>query len=347
MEWLRLARPHRLQRRRRIDKLGATRDMGPPIDRAAAGEASSHARAPKIAFVTGFHRSGTTVIAEALAAALPAATLTVADLAQYIPTLAQFLSELEHTEYVLDRGVDARILSGQLTEEYCWYLRARSRGRKQFAFTAEAADDLSNLALTVASRDAAERVVLKNPWDTGLEERLLTAFPSGTVLIVRRNLASVEASMRAARTRPRSRAYGQALLGETHVGLALLLWGSVMRWGPSRRIYVLGRLRIRVILLAWRLRRLPPSRTAFVSYDEMVADAYEGARWAAHLVDPTVFAREFSARHSTELTKARPVERGSLIARALDRFWERQWRQARERQSRALQSVPPDSTARH
>ena len=106
---------------------------------------------PRIVFVTGFHRSGTTVTAEAIAKTLDFPVLTVADLSPYLPAVATLLASLESSGSCMDRSVDARRLTPTLPEEYSWYLAAKARVPRLW-FRAVDAPALRTLAASVARR---------------------------------------------------------------------------------------------------------------------------------------------------------------------------------------------------
>ena len=295
---------------------------------------SGVATAETICFITGFHRSGTTVLTEAVASAVPAPMLTVGDLAQYTPALAELLDSLRSRAVPLDRGVDGRPVSPSMPEEYCVYLASRGRRRK-LRYGSGAKADLQALADTVAERGASRSAVMKNPWDTANEARLLRDFPRASVVIVRRALPEIEASQRAAfaRERDSSEYMGTLLPGE----FLERLWQLVHRGRLLPRLVnsiSVWQLRLRALRLASQVQRLPPDRTALLSYDEFKTDPGAAAQWASHLLDPDVLAEEFAARCVPFGAEHRPAH-VSRVAAAIDRYWARSWERARARHAKA------------
>ncbi len=292
------------------------------------------ATAEKICFVTGFHRSGTTVLTEAVASAVRAPVLTVGDLAGYIPALAELLDSLESRPVPVDRGVDGRPVSSAMPEEYCVYLASRGRRRK-LRYGSRAKADLQALADTVAARGGSRSAVMKNPWDTANEARLLKDFPHSSVVIVRRALPEIEASQRAAYARERdSEEYmGTLLPGE----FVKRLWRIAHRGRLLPRLInstSVWRLRLRALRLASQVHRLPPDRTALLSYDEFRTDARAAAQWASHLLDPDVLAEEFAAR-CAPFGAEHQTARVSRVAAAIERYWARSWERTRAQHARA------------
>jgi hypothetical protein len=278
------------------------------------------------------------VCTEAVAGALGAPMLTVGHLARYIAPVAEFLETLELRGTTVDRGVDPRIVSADLTAEYGWFLLSRPRSRR-FSFRIDVKDDLNSLADTVAAGDPGRRAVMKNTWDTGNEAELLRAFPEAVVVIVRRRLPAIEASMRCAFDRRRTEHdYTMALFGSSPLGP---IWVWCLRMRVARRTthtVALWLLRIRVLRLARRVRGLPADRTALLSYDEFRDDPSEASSWAAHLLDTRALARAF-ATNCTPFGDYDDAP-GSLIARAIDRYWHRCWQATRARHARARSSSP-------
>jgi hypothetical protein len=289
--------------------------------------------AERICFITGFHRSGTTVLTEAVACAVPAPMLTVGDLAQYTPALAELLDSLQSRSVPLDRGVDGRPVSSTMPEEYCVYLA--SRGRRKLRYGSRAKADLQALADTVAARGDSRAAVMKNPWDTANEARLLKDFPHASVVIVRRALPEIEASQRAAfaRERDSDEYMGTLLPGE----LVQRIWQFVHRGQLLPRLInsiSVWRLRLRTLRLASQVHRLPPDRTALLSYDEFKTDPRAAAQWASHLLDPDVLAEEFAARCAPFGAEHRPAN-VSRVGAAIDRYWARSWERTRAQHVRA------------
>ena len=279
-----------------------------------------------VLFVSGFHRSGTTVVATAATAAVHGRTLTVGDLARRIPSLAAFLAAPR--ERPADRGVDRLPVTPDTPEEYGWLLY-HATGRHALH-----ADDVRDgvLADLVAALGAGP-VVLKNPWDTGREDLMLRAVPDGCVLLVRRRVAAITDSSRRALLRfVTSDGYLRALMNDDRNVRTVL--GALAQPGWRRVIifWSCWRLRAGVLRLAARAGRLPPDRVAYLDFEELCADAAAGAAWAAHLVDPGALAAGFTA-HMFKDCSAGP--RAGWVDRALDAWWGRAWRKARSHQAAA------------
>lgn len=290
--------------------------------------------AERICFITGFHRSGTTVLTEAVASAVPAPMLTVGDLAQFMPALAELLDSLQSRSVPVDRGVDGRPVSSTMPEEYCVYLASRGRGRK-LRYGSRAKADLQALADAVAAREDSRAAVMKNPWDTANEARLLKDFPHASVVIVRRALPEIEASQRAAFARERNsdEYMGTLLPGE----FVKRIWQFAHRGRLLPRLInaiSVWRLRLRTLRLASQVHRLPHDRTALLSYDEFKTDARAAAQWASHLLDPDVLAEEFAARCAPFGAEHQPAQVSRVVA-AIDRYWERSWERTRAQHARA------------
>jgi hypothetical protein len=286
--------------------------------------------ATRIYFLSGAFRSGTTVITEALAEALGAPVLTLGDLGRYIPPLATFLARLDVEPLMVDRGVDDRLVSPDFIAEYCWFLLARSRPRR-FTFRPSDSNALCALATAVATRNGDCRVVMKNTWDVGSELSLLQAFPACSVVLIRRRLPSIEASIRQAFRRHRADYdYTLSLFGSSLLG-PIWVW-CLQHRVTLRAVTVLAiwRTRLRILRAACLLRRLPLRRVALISYDELVSDAAQGAALASGLVDAGALARAFKGRYRS--TGEHDATRGSLVARTVDLYWERCWLHARARQ---------------
>jgi hypothetical protein len=276
-----------------------------------------------VLFISGFHRSGTTLVATAATAAVRGTTLTVGDLAEHIASLATFLAETRDTP--VDRGVDRLPVTPDTPEEYGWLLYHRS-GRHALREEDLSAGVLRDLAAGLGP----EPVVLKNPWDTGHEDLLLRSVPDAAVLVVRRSVAAiVDSSRRALLRTATSDSYLRALMGDDRNVRTVL--GALGQPGWRRVVLFLSRWRLRlgVLRLAVRAGRLPPAKVAYLSYEELTDRPAAGAAWAAHLLDPAELAAGFATRVFPDAGGAR---RGALVDRALDACWERSWRRARQAQ---------------
>jgi hypothetical protein len=86
------------------------------------------------------------------------------------------------------------------------------------------------------------------------------------------------------------------------------------------------------VRLARSASKLPLDRVAFLSYDELRADPYAGASWAAHIVDPGALGEAIAEQTFPEYNRA---STRSLTAGLIDWYWARAWRRARARQVKA------------
>ena len=157
----------------------------------------------RVIFITGFNRSGTTLVTTAVTEAARATTLTVGDLARHLPSIDRFLTAARKRATVPDRGVDRLPVNESTPEEYGWLLHAAT-GEYTFGATAADSGTLRTLVDELANDSDAPVVVLKNPWDTGHEQLLLDHFPDSGALLVRRRLSAIE-TVRSGRGRGWSR----------------------------------------------------------------------------------------------------------------------------------------------
>jgi len=284
---------------------------------------------PRVLFINGFHRSGTTVVASAVTEAIGGVTTTVGVLARHIPTLDTFLSTLPHGP--VDRGADRLEVTPQTAEEYGFLLQYRT-GKQALYGHRDALQLLREHVAELAAEAPQTTVVLKNPWEVGHEAQVLDDFPDARVIILRRRLADIERSVDKALLRASSSAYFRALHGDSeHYHRLQRLLAS--RW---KRPVLLWVLRLVTRRRAWRLagsvRELPLDRVAFLSYDELRADPNAGAACAAHLLDPQALAEAFTKHAFAERDAPAP---SSTVHRALDRRWKRAWDEMRAAQVRA------------
>jgi len=290
-----------------------------------------------VLFVTGFNRSGTTLLTSAVTQAARARTLTVGDLARHMPSMHRFLAAASRQGKVTDRGVDRLPVSESTPEEYCWLLNEVT-GEMAFGTRAAQAGVLDSLVDELAGTGDAT-VVLKNPRDTGRERLLLDHFAGSRVLLVRRDLRAIEDSQRRAWDRmATSNRYARALIGDPHRRAEFL--GAILNPQARQRVVRDERRRMRrtAVKLARSASKLPSDRVAFLSYDELRADPCAGASWAAHIVDPGALGEAIAAHTFPEYN--RPSTR-SLPAGLIDWYWARAWRRARARQVRAgILTVP-------
>src|SRR5262249_60318617 len=82
----------------------------------------------RVLFITGFNRSGTTLLTSAVTQAARARTLTVGDLARHMPSMHRFLAAASRQGTVTDRGVDRLPVSESTPEENCWLLNEATGG---------------------------------------------------------------------------------------------------------------------------------------------------------------------------------------------------------------------------
>ncbi len=297
----------------------------------------------RVLFITGFNRSGTTLVTSAVTQAARARTLTVGDLARHMPSVQRFLAAASRHGTVTDRGVDRLPVSESTPEEYGWLLNAVT-GDFAFGTQAAQADVLHSLVDELAGAGHAT-VVLKNPWDTGRERLLLDHFAGSRVLLVRRDLSAIEDSQSRAWNRmATSNRYVRALIADPRRRAETL--GAILDPLARQRVVRDARRRMRrdAVRLARSVSKLPLDRVAFLSYDELRADPSAGASWAAHVLDPSALGEAIAAHTFPEYNRA---SARSMTARVIDWYWARAWRRARARQVRAgILAVPARSGAR-
>jgi Sulfotransferase family len=267
-----------------------------------------------VVFVTGFHRSGTTVLTDAIAAATGGTRLTAGHLAKHLPRLEALLASLEESGDDLDRGVDRLEVKRSLTEEYCWYLYSRA-GR--FRYSTKAKDALERLIASVAPERGI--LVMKNPWDTGNEHTLLADFPGARVVVIRRSLPEIEASLRAALIRTKDSRYLRALMNNS-VAARAWLW-TLGTPGVRQAVITMTvwRLRLMVVRLAWSSAKTSDDRITFLSYGDLRDYPARGAEAARRLCVPERLADAFSALY--EPVGEADASRSFVMPRLLDRYW--------------------------
>jgi hypothetical protein len=285
---------------------------------------------PRIIFVNGLHRSGTTVIAEAATEASDGVTVTAGMIAESNPYLRELLDATANGGPVVDRGVDARPLSPDLPEEYGWLLRDVGRVPAPNV-RPRTIPALVGIIERLAAQDGVGAVVLKNPWDFGRERTLLDLDPNAYILLVRRSMPAVTASRRRALRRyGTSDAYISAL---TRHAPGVRIMVGAMRRKRSRAMILASAgwaARLRVLVFLVRAPALPLDRVAFLSFDELQASD-DGAEWAAHILDPERFSRALRAR-LWNMEASANAER-SLPDALIDRLWERVWKRLRAAQA--------------
>ncbi|WP_020518735.1 sulfotransferase [Catelliglobosispora koreensis] len=279
-------------------------------------------------FITGFNRSGTTLITSAATEAAGGATLTVGYLARHMPKVDAFLKAAESAEIPPDRGVDRLPVTPSTPEEYGWLLAAKT-GQLAFGFRAAKSRVLHQAVDEIGAEANADTVVLKNPWDTGKEGKLLDAFAGSRVIIVRRQLSAIENSLSRAWERMASNnAWVQALMDNPDFAAQI---GAVLA-DPEARAKMVddsrAKMRADAKSLADSVASLPLDRTAFVSYDELRADPRAGAAWLSHLLDADAFAASVSANTFPEFNQTSSDDE-------LDTYWADSWNKVRQQQIEA------------
>jgi hypothetical protein len=280
---------------------------------------------PRVIFISGFNRSGTTLVTSAATQAAQAATLTVGHLATQMPKLAAFMRDCAEKGIVPDRGVDRLPVTESTPEEYGWLL-AGATGSFVYDDKAEESGVLHKAAGELAADSGAETVVLKNPWDTGNEQMLLDCFPGSSVIMVRRQLDGMARSQEKAWERmATSHDYVLSLIASDV--LAKLIRRTILN--PESRKKEVAKTNAateqRAVGLTESVATLPLDRVAFVSYEELRADPEAGSRWAAHVLDAQAFAGAIEQLSFPEFNDSgQPTE--------TDRGWAAAWEEARSRQ---------------
>lgn len=151
---------------------------------------------PRLVFIIGLHRSGTTFLYESLATALPVAKLTLQDVIFYPQLVHSHLLDGGDTDcrvlesyfkahQLNDRCGDNIRLSPETAEEYGWCLRRVAGSYQLNGKTRSAFDDLCQ-KLSFLHRDS-QAILLKNPWDTSVADQIAQQFPEAKFIFIRRN----------------------------------------------------------------------------------------------------------------------------------------------------------------
>jgi hypothetical protein len=294
-------------------------------------ESAAHQQStPRIIFVNGLHRSGTTVITEAAMDATGGVTLTAGAIAQVNADVRALLDAVAADEVSVDRGVDRRKVSPSLPEEYGWLLRDVGSIPMPHV-RRRTAPVLLEIANRLAAQAGGAVVVLKNPWDLGREQALLRLDATACVILLRRPLPVVTASRRRALERyASSDAYLSALMRND---VAARRFHSAIRRRRSRRAILLSAdwgARGRLLVFLARSRKLPLDRVAFLSFDELRGGS-DGARWASHILDAERFTQALRGR-VWEMAD-RPGTKAAWSDVLLDRLWARVWSRRRAEQA--------------
>ncbi|HJU87623.1 MAG TPA: sulfotransferase [Gemmatimonadota bacterium] len=232
-------------------------------------------------FVLGPHRSGTTIVCNALAESRAFVCLTAADIVAFhqrtgaqdaVPhdrdprsTLAALARRGE------TRRIDAVRVTEDLPEEYGFLVPGRRLTPETASVVTAVYEDLAR----GAAREA--RYLLRNPWDLSRAPRILELFPEASfVFVVRDPVETIDSQLQAARTlyaepseyhalldlryrrmlgRPRLFALYRFLTGRPRMVDALThsFARSTTRWIES-------------------LDRLPPERWVVARYEDLVAE---------------------------------------------------------------------------
>lgn len=283
----------------------------------------------QILFVSGFNRSGTTLVTSAATVATKGGTLTVGHMARHMSSIDQFLRDAKEKGTTYDRGVDQLLITESTPEEYGWLLLHKT-GKFTFGDEAKESGILQTVADEIA-KDAQEPVVvLKNPFDVGQERLLLDSFPGSRLIMLRRTLGAIEESLgRAWNRMVTSNEWVQALVGGPEYAGDFL---DIINDPEKREVMVNDsreKTRETAKKIAEEAASLPLDRVAFLSYDELREDPNEGAVWAKHLLDPDAFARAISEITFPEYHHERSQ---SEATQAVDAQWAESWRQVRATQ---------------
>ncbi|HJR53953.1 MAG TPA: sulfotransferase [Gemmatimonadota bacterium] len=236
-------------------------------------------------FVLGPHRSGTTIVCNALAASGAFACLTAADIVAFHERSGAYgsgrhcPSDAGSTRAALaalsrkgeTRKIDAVRVSEELPEEYGFLFPERR-------LTPETAPVLTSVYRDLAGEAPDEaRYLLRNPWDFPNAARILELFPEATfVFVVRDPVETIDSQLQAART----------LLAEPSEYHALLdlRYRRLLRRRGRLALYRLLARRPRFVDLLTRslardtrrwteaLERLPADRWIVTRYEDLLAE---------------------------------------------------------------------------
>ena len=232
-------------------------------------------------FVLGPHRSGTTIVCNALAGSGAFVSLAAADIVAFHERSGGYSAPHETSGGSSDlatlarrgesRKIDAMPVSVDLPEEYGFLFPGRR-------LTAETAPLLAAVYRDLAG-DAADdaRFLLRNPWDLPNTPRILELFPEATfVFVVRDPVETIDSQLQAARKL-------LAEPSEYHALLDLRYRRLLARRGRLALYRFLVR-RPRFVDLLTRsfardtrrwigdLERLPPDRWIVTRYEDLLAD---------------------------------------------------------------------------
>lgn len=294
-------------------------------------------------FVLGPHRSGTTVVCDALARSGAFVFLTAADIVDFHERSGAYGaagpggSDARSTLAALarrgeSRKIDAVPVSADLPEEYGFLLPGRRLTPETAPVLAAVYRGLAGRDPGLAAGDAREaRYLLRNPWDLASASRILELFPEARfVFVVRDPVETIDSQLQAARTL-------LAEPSEYHAVLDLEYRKLLQRRGRLALYRFLAR-RPRFVDLLTRsfardtrrwlddLDRLPPDRWIVSRYEDLLADPdHELRRLFAFLRLPPepidVLAREI--RPGTRAVHPHVAARESRIRKRTRRFQQR------------------------
>ncbi|CAN5864640.1 hypothetical protein BH20GEM1_BH20GEM1_04800 [soil metagenome] len=223
-------------------------------------------------FVLGPHRSGTTILTQALAESGAFVYLTAAHIVaqhrgadQAAPTLVE-LAQRHAT-----RGIDAVAVAEDLPEEYGFLLPGRR-------LTRETAPKLASVYGELVASDGRERrPLLRNPWDLDRAPLILEHFPRASfVFVVRNPVATINSQLQAVRTLLAEPSEYHALLDSRYRRLVrrkrlFRLYRRVTARGIMASL-LLKSFQRSTDGLVRDLRALPRERWTVVKYEELIDD---------------------------------------------------------------------------
>ena len=231
-------------------------------------------------FLLGPHRSGTTIVCNALAGSGAFVFLTAADIVAFHERSAgaagprgsdarSALARLARRGET--RKIDAVPVTEDLPEEYGFLLPGRR-------LTPETAPVVASVYRDLAGADASgARYLLRNPWDLARAPMILTLFPGASfVFVVRDPVETIDSQLRATRALFAEPSEYHALLDPRYrrmlrhplrLALYRFLTGRPRMVGTFTRSFARSTAR-------WleSLDRLPPNRWIVTRYEDLIAD---------------------------------------------------------------------------
>ncbi|WP_159268300.1 sulfotransferase family protein [Zhongshania aliphaticivorans] len=155
-------------------------------------------------FIMGLHRSGTTFLYDCVAKCFPVAHLSLYHLLYFDRLLnneesgADISDKERLNSYftalgVKDRNIDGTHVDADAVEEYGFLLRKKSGSFKLNADNVPLFSTICRKLLAV--NPGKQAVLLKNPWDTGNAEEILSFYPDARFIYISREPISVLNSM--------------------------------------------------------------------------------------------------------------------------------------------------------